>query len=314
MKRALIVGCRGQDGVLLREFLARRGYLVTGLARQAEERPDGTLGSPTSVLDPSAMAALVERVVPHEVYYLAALHHSSQQAPNTSQQSLWTASMDVNATGPVHVMEALRQHTPEARFFYAGSCLAFGSPHESPQTERTCLRPDCVYGISKAAGNHAVRLYRETHGLFAVTGILFNHESHLRPEHFLSRKIMHAVWRIKRGQEHELTLGDLSAQTDWGYAPDFVEAFWLSLQATIPDDYVIATGTPHRVQDWVEGAFSLAGLAWQDYVREDQQLLRRRRGRLVGDISRIRERCGWSPTTPFGRMLEILFKYEGRHH
>jgi GDPmannose 4,6-dehydratase len=311
MKRALIVGSQGQDGRLLSDLLAGRDYAVTGLSRQRVCLPDGGQAPPVDVADPLAVAEVVRETKPDEIYYLAAFHHSSQQSEANDIPSIWAASMAVNASGPVNFLEAARRHVPGVRFFYAGSCLAYGSPGETPQTEETCLRPTCVYGISKAAGTHAVRLYREKHGLFAVTGILYNHESHLRPEHFLSRKIVRAAWRIKRGETAELQLGDLSARVDWGYAPDFVEAFWAALQVDTPDDYVVATGKLRGVRDWLDAAFTLAGLDWQNYVRENPNLVARGTRPLVGDATRIRERCGWTPATEFKRMVEFMFEHEG---
>jgi GDPmannose 4,6-dehydratase len=321
MKRALIVGCRGQDGRLLGELLASRGYGVWGLSRQGIDLPEGadtppklaewTKKPPALLEDAAATAALVTSICPDEIYYLAAFHHSSQQTASADARAIWEASMAVNASGPVNFLEAMRVHSPRTRLFYAGSCLAFGRADETPQTEDTCFRPECVYGISKAAGTHAVRLYREKHGLFAVTGILYNHESHLRPPHFLSRKIVRAAWRISRGLENELVLADLNARTDWGYAPDFVDAFRMALAAGTPLDYVIATGTTHGVLDWVEEAFALAGLDWRKHVREDKALAARSRPKMAGDISRIREACGWSPSTSFERMVELIYENEG---
>jgi len=306
MKCALIVGCQGQDGSLLRELLLGRDYAVTGLSRQSVHMPDGGQSPPVDVADPSAVAETIKVARPDEIYYLAAFHHSSQQTAANDTQAIWAASMAVNASGPVNFMEAARQHAPHARFFYAGSCLAYGAPSETPQTEDTCFRPECVYGISKAAGIQAVRHYRKVHGLFAVAGILYNHESHLRAEKFLSRRIVEGAWRIKRGQENVLTLGDLSARADWGYAPDFVEAFWKTLQALQAEDYVICTGRTHTVLDWVEQSFGLLGLDWREKVRENSSLVKRKREPYVGENSRILRHCGWSPSTSFERMVELM--------
>jgi len=311
MKRVLIIGDRGQDGRLLRQLLEGEGCAVTGLSRQATTLPGGCETAPVNITNALAVAALVRDVQPDEIYYLAAFHHSSQQAQGADAQAAWTSSMETNATGPVNFLEAMRLNSQHARFFYAGSCLAYGVPGSTPQTEDTCLRPTCVYGISKAAGAHAVSLFRERHGVFAVTGILFNHESHLRPEYFLSRKIVRTAWRIRKGLEHELVLADLSARADWGYAPDFVEAFRRTLRADTPRDYVIATGELHGVRDWVEKTFALAGLDWHKHVREDASLMVRRREPLVGDITRIREKCAWKPSVGFERMIELLFEHEG---
>ena len=313
MKQALIVGVQGQDGQLLSKFLSAKGYSVTGLSRQAACLPDERLAPPVDVTDACAVAELIRKLCPGEIYYLAAFHHSSQQAMVLDTQGIWAASLAINATGPVNFLEAVCRHSPSTRFFYAGSCLAYGRPDRTPQTEDTCFSPSCVYGITKVAGAHAVRLYRETHGVFAVAGILYNHESHLRPEHFLSRKVVRAAVRIKRGLERDLVLADLSAQADWGYAPDFVEAFWKTLQVETPQDCVIATGTLHSVRDWVKKSFALAGLNWQEHVSEVVSLAIRKRPLLVGDISRIREGCGWTPTTGFDRMIELMFEQEEQH-
>lgn len=311
MKQALVVGSRGQDGTLLRELLEAKGYAVTGLDLDGLTRPDHGRGPSVPLTDAQAVADLVGTLRPEEIYYLAAYHQSSQGRGREDPGILWTESMAVNALGPALFLEAVRRGSPGTRFFYAGSCLVFGVPGESPQTEATCFRPACVYGISKTAGMHACRHYRENHGLFAVGGILYNHESHLRPEQYLSRKIVRGVWRIKTGQARELVLGDLGARADWGYAPDYAEAFWRTLQATGPADYVVATGRLRSVLDWVEKTFELAGLDWHEHVREDASLLAGRRVPLVGDASRLREVTGWTPSTTFERMVELMYEYEG---
>jgi len=308
MTHALIIGSQGQDGRLLADALARRDVAVTGLSRQGLRQPDGAVDPPVDVVAPEAVAALVRRTAPDFVYYLAAVHHASQDAALADQATLWASSMAVNAAGPANVLEALRLHAPRARFFYASSCLVFGRPTESPQLETTCLRPECVYGISKTTAMHAVAMYRERHELYAVSGILYNHESHLRPERFLSRKVVMTAQRISRGLQDELLLADLSAQTDWGYAPDFVEAMQTVLQAPKPQDYVIATGELHCVLDWVEEAFALAGLDWRKHVREDTTLGKRRRAPLIGNPARIRDTCGWRPETGFADMVRKMFE------
>lgn len=310
MKQALIVGSNGQDGRLLGGVLAAKGYGVAGLSRQALKHADGRYSPPMDLTDVSAVEALLRENSFDEVYYLAAFHHSAQQATVFSSRQIWSASMAVNATGPVTFLDAIRCHAPSTRFFYAGSCLTFGDVEQCPQNEDTCQRPACVYGITKAAGTQGVRLYRETHGVFASTGILYNHESHLRPRHFLSRKIVNGAWRISQGLQRELVLADLNARADWGYAPDFVDGFWKTLQAARPDDYVLATGETRTVMDWVEKAFALAGLDWQEHVREDAGLSVRARPAYVGDFSKIRTLCGWTPTTNFDRMIELMFEQE----
>ncbi|HML54517.1 MAG TPA: GDP-mannose 4,6-dehydratase [Solidesulfovibrio magneticus] len=311
MTLALIIGSQGQDGRLLTETLTRRAVTVAGLSRQGLRFPDGQLGPPVDLADSQAVAELIRCTAPHVVYYLAAVHHASQDVALSNQSILWASSMSINATGPVNVLEALRQHRPQARFFYASSCLIFGPLAEPPQKETTCFRPECVYGISKTAGTHAVALYRKHYGLYAVSGILYNHESHLRPERFLSNKVVTAARRISQGKQEELVLADLSAQADWGYAPDFVEAMPAVLEASQPQDYIIATGTLHSVLDWVEEAFALAGLDWRRHVREDPSLGQRRRIALVGDTARIRAACDWRPTTSFTDMVRKMFEALG---
>ena len=308
MTRALIIGSQGQDGCLLTEFLARRGVAVAGLSRQGLLFADGGLGPAVDLADSAAVAALVQDTAPDAVYYLAAVHHASQDAALADPSGLWAASMAVNAAGPVNVLEALRLHRPQARFFYASSCLVFGRSADSPQRETTCFRPECVYGISKTAATHAVALYRERYGLYAVSGILYNHESHLRPERFLSRKVVAAARRINQGSKEKLILADLLAQADWGYAPDFVEAMSAVLEASQPQDYIIGAGELHSVLDWVEEAFALAGLDWRRHVHEDPALGQRCRAPLLGDPGRIREVCGWKPRTGFADMVRRMFE------
>lgn len=311
MKRALIVGSRGQDGRLLAELLTRQGYSVAGLSRQGLDIQGQMVGPAADLADFDQARAVVEAVRPHEIYYLAAFHHPSGQRGRLTPRDLWAGSMAVNASGPLCFLDAVRVKDPKVRFFYAGSCLAYGDPDHVPQNESTCFRPRCVYGISKTAGMHAVRHFRETYGLFAVSAILYNHESHLRPPGFLSRKVVRAAWRIARGLENELAIGDINARTDWGYAPDYVDAFWRSLQVDAPADYVLATGSPHSVRDWVERAFSLAGLNWQDHVRQDLGFTPAPRATLVGDASLARSLLGWSPGTSFPHMVEKMYELEG---
>lgn len=313
MKHALVVGCAGQDGHLLGSLLSRKGYLVAGLSRQGLETGGRMTGPAVDLTDFAQARALVETVLPDEIYYLAAFHHSSQERDRQPPGEIWNGSMAVNASGPANFLEAIRVLAPKIRFFYAGSCMAYGEADRTPQTESTCFCPRCVYGVSKTAGMHTVRLFRETYGLFAVSGILYNHESHLRPPGFLSRKVVRGAWRIARGLDSELVVGSLDTRADWGYAPDFVDAFWRSLQAERPGDYVLATGETHSVLDWVEQAFALAGLDWRDHVRQNPDFTPGRRAPLVGDSGLARSVLGWSPTTAFSSMVEQMYELEGNN-
>ncbi len=311
MKRAIVFGSRGQDGTLLTRHLLSKDYVVLGVGRAAVDSSDGRLHEPVDLIDASSVHRLIEEFRPNEVYYLAAFHHAAQAAELVSPSAIWDRSFDVHVRGLVHVLEAIRRNHPPARLFYAGSSLVFGQPAQSPQTEETPLNPQCVYGVTKTAGIHCCRLYRSQHNLFAAAGILYTHESPLRPDGFLSRKVIQAAIRIKRGEQRELVLGDLSAQSDWGYAPDYVDAMWRIAQAGAPDDFVVATGRLHRVQDWVETAFGALDLAWQDHVREDRSLIRRTNQALVGDATKLTRSTGWRPTTSFQDMVLSLLEHEG---
>lgn len=306
----MIFGARGQDGTLLTQHLASRDRLVVGLDRGTLDRSDGRPCRPVDMLDAGAIADLVGECGPDEVYYLAAFHHSSQSSELLAPAAIWKQSFDVHVHGLLNVLEALRTRTPRARLFYAASSLVFGHPEQSPQTEELPLAPQCVYGITKTAGVHICRFYREQHSLFASVGILYNHESHLRPETFLSRKIVQAAAQIRQGRRRELVLGDLSAQTDWGYAPDYVDAFRRILEWERPEDFIVASGRLHRVLDWVAGAFDALGLRWRDYVREDASLITRTKPALVGDNSKLRRLTGWQPATSFEQMVVNMVQME----
>jgi GDPmannose 4,6-dehydratase len=311
MKRALIIGARGQDGTLLTQHLVACGRVVVGLDRGTMDRSDGGATNAVDLLDAGAIAGLVGDFAPDEVYYLAAFHHSSQSSELLAPTTIWEQSFDVHVHGLLKMLEAVRTRAPRARLFYAASSLVFGRPEQSPQTESLPLAPRCVYGITKAAGVQSCRFYREQYSLFTAVGILYNHESHLRSESFLSRKIVRAAVRIRQGLQRDLVLGDLSAQTDWGYAPDYVDAMRRILESDRPDDFIVASGRLHRVRDWVEGAFGAVGLRWQDYVREDPSLITRNKHVLVGDSSKLRKLTGWQPATSFEQMVVNMVRMEG---
>lgn len=317
MRRAIIVGAAGQDGRLLTEHLRRQEYEVVGVVRHpVENQPlEGPLENRAAlhvdVTDGPAVTELVRAAHPDEIYYLAAFHQSSEGRELRSPASLWDRSTDVHLRGLIHFLEALRAHAPGAHLFYAASSLVFGEPEQTPQNERTPLNPTCVYGITKAAGVHACRFYRREHGLRASAGFLYNHESHLRAERFLSARITDAAIRIQRGQQRELVLGNLSAQTDWGYAPDYVDAMQRIVQLDTADDFVIATGELRTVQDFAAAAFGALGLDWRAHVREVPGLITRRKQALAGDAARLRERTGWSPSTSFDEMVRQILRHKG---
>lgn len=309
MPRALITGITGQDGSYLAEFLLAKGYDVYGLLRRDSQNgltriahiKDALRLIPGDLRDQSSLDDAVRTVQPDEVYNLAALSF----IPASWQQPVLTA--DVTGLGAVRLLDAVRRFKPDARFYQASSSEMFGEGAAAPQHERTPLRPRNPYGIAKVCAYQSMANYRETCGLFACSGICFNHESPRRGAEFLTRKVTLGVARIKHGQARELHLGNLQARRDWGFAPDYVQAMWMMLQQSDPDDYVVATSRTHSVQDLVDLAFAFLGLSWQEYVVVDPGLYRQAdTGLLVGDASKARQKLGWAPRTPFWKIVELM--------
>jgi GDPmannose 4,6-dehydratase len=271
------------------ELLRERGYEVTGLDR-----------GDVDLLDPDAVRAVLRDVSPREVYNLA----SPSFVPRSWEEPVEVARL--GAVGVTVLLEAVRAVDPAIRVFHASSAEVFGVPAETPQSESTPFRPMSPYGTAKAYGSFLVGAYRSRYGLHASSAVLFNHESPRRSTDFRPAKVAHGVAAIAAGRERELVLGDLDAERDWGYAPDFVEAMWLMLQQADPDDYVIATGEAHSVRELVELAFEHAGLDWREHVRVDESLVRTQSYRLIGDASRARDRLGWKPTVTFAELVRLL--------
>ena len=308
-RRALITGVGGQDGSYLAESLLERGYDVAGIVRD----PAGEQANLAAVrdrvelvavdlLDQAALARLLAEQRPDEVYNLA----SPSFVPRSWEHPVETA--EFAAVGVTSLLEAVRAVDGGIRVYQASSSEIFGEPVEVPQHEATPLAPVTPYGVAKAYGHFIVGSYRRRYGLHVSAGILYNHESPRRPETFLPSKVAHAAARIARGEAHELRLGDLDAQRDWGYARDAVEAMRLMLRQDEPGDYVVATGELHSVRELVEIAFGHVGLDWRDHVRVDESLKRGQAElhRLVGDASKARERLGWRPTVSFEELVALL--------
>jgi len=310
-KTALITGVTGQDGSYLAERLLEKGYRVHGMVRRSSlerfdriehlvERLRLIQGDLT---DQSSLNEAIRTVRPDEVYNLAA----QSFVPTSWNQPALTG--DVTGLGVTRMLEAVRLHKPDAKFYQASSSEMFGMTRESPQNEDTPFYPRSPYGVSKVYGHMITVNYRESYGLFACSGILFNHESPRRGLEFVTRKITHGTARIKLGLAKELRLGNLSAQRDWGFAGDYVEAMWLMLQQDRPDDYVIATGQSRSVQDVVDLTFTLAGLDPHGHVLVDPELLRPAEvEHLVGDASKARRVLGWEPRTSFDALIEMMWK------
>jgi GDPmannose 4,6-dehydratase len=308
-RRALITGITGQDGSYLSELLLDQGYEVIGIVRRAsapnfwriEHLLDRIQLRPADLLDQLSLIRVMADVQPNEVYNLAAMSF----VPASWDQPMLTG--EFNAQGVTRVLEAIRQVDPSIRLYQASSSEMFGKVREVPQTELTPFYPRSPYGVSKAFGHYITVNYRESYGLFACSGILFNHESPRRGLEFVTRKVSDGVARIKLGMADHLSLGNLDAKRDWGFAGDYVRAMWLMLQQPEPDDYVISTGISHSVRDLVEIAFAHAGLDWEKYVRLDPALIRPAEvDQLVGDASKAERVLGWGPTVDFRRLVQMM--------
>ncbi len=309
-RRALITGIGGQDGSLLAELLLDGGYEVFGVVRRApSERYENLEGIrdrieliQADLLDQLSLIQALRSSEPHEVFNLASVSF----VPMSWQQPVLTA--EFAAVGVTAMLESIRQVDSGIRFYQASSSEIFGEPSEVPQTEETALLPVTPYGVAKAYGHLITRSYRRRYGLHASSGILYNHESPRRPVDFLPRKVSHAAASISLGLQSEVWLGDLDARRDWGYAGDYVRAMWAMLQQDEPDDFVIASGETHSVQELVQVAFDHVGLDWNEYVHLDESL---QRGKaelhdLVGDISKAREQLGWQPSVDFDELIRMM--------
>jgi GDPmannose 4,6-dehydratase len=308
-KRALITGITGQDGSYLAELLLEKGYEVHGMTRRASTENLERIAHLTDrvtliqgdLLDTHSLEAALREAQPHEVYNLAA----QSFVPTSWNQPVLTA--EFTAVGVTRVLEAIRAVDPEIRFYQASSSEMFGKVREVPQTELTPFHPRSPYGVAKVYGHHITINYRESYDLFAVSGILFNHESPRRGLEFVTRKISDGVARIKLGLSSELRLGNIEAKRDWGFAGDYVEAMWLMLQQDEPSDYVIATGEEHSVQEFVELAFERAGLDPEKHVAVDPRFLRPAEvDHLVGDASKARRELEWAPRASFRELVELM--------
>jgi len=304
----MIVGSRGQDGLLLSDLLRGKKYEVLGIAK-----PDSTARGSTGSVDifsADAVHTFVKKFQPHEIYYLVAHHHSAQESMAESL-NLESLSQLTHVDGLRHFLEAMLHSCPQSRLFYAASSLIFGNTKELLQNENTPFKPDTIYGKTKLSGLLLCRKYRTEHGIFASSGILYNHESPLRSEKFVSQKIIEAAVNIKKGVGRELVVGDLDVLTDWSYAGDFVEAMVKILAAPAPDDFIVASGVGRSVREFIEVTFGLLGLKWQDFVKVDPGLVQRKKAILVGDAQKLKVATGWVPKTTFTDMIRIMIAAKG---
>jgi GDPmannose 4,6-dehydratase len=307
--RALITGITGQDGSYLAELLLTKGYEVFGLVRRSSvkrfERIEAIMDSISLVegdlTDQSSLDSVIDAVQPDEVYNLAA----QSFVPVSWNQPVLTG--DVTGLGVTRVLEAIRKHSPKARFLQASSSEMFGKVREMPQTELTPFYPRSPYGVAKTFGHYITVNYRESYGLHACAAIGFNHESPRRGMEFVTRKVTHQVARIKCGLADKLAMGNLDAKRDWGFAGDYVYAMWLILQQAEPEDFVLATGETHSIRELLEVAFAAAGLDWKQHVHCDRKLLRPAEVEyLCGNASKAREKLGWKPRLGFAELIKMM--------
>jgi GDPmannose 4,6-dehydratase len=308
-KRALITGITGQDGSYLAELLLEKGYEVTGVVRRSSTpnfwRIEGILDRvtlrPADLLDQHSLMRIIQEVRPQELYNLAAMSF----VPASWDQPLLTG--EYNSMGVTRLLEAVREVDRDVKIYQASSSEMYGRVREVPQTELTPFYPRSPYGVSKVFGHYITVNYRESYGMFAVSGILFNHESPRRGLEFVTRKVTDGVARIKLGLADRLMLGNLDAHRDWGFAGDYVRAMWLMLQQDQADDYVIASGVSHSVRELVEIAFAHAGLDWERYVQTDPALLRPAEvDHLIGDATKAKNVLGWEPSVSFKQLVEMM--------
>jgi GDPmannose 4,6-dehydratase len=313
VRRALITGITGQDGSYLAEFLLEQGYDVVGVLRRTSttnfERiahiQDRLTLAHGDLLDESSLIAILRDHRPSEVYNLGA----QSFIPTSWPQPVFTG--EVTALGVTRLLDAVRIVDPDIRFYQASSSEMFGKVRETPQRETTPFYPRSPYGVAKLYGHWITVNYRESYGLHATSGILFNHESPRRGLEFVTRKVARAAARIKDGREHEVALGNLDSRRDWGFAGDYVRAMWLMLQRDEPSDFVVASGQQHSVRDLCEAAFAHVGLDWENHVRQDPALIRPAEvDSLVGDATRARHELGWTPGVDFPTLVAMMVDAE----
>ena len=307
--KALITGITGQDGSYLAELLLDKGYQVYGMVRRSSTETTGRIEHirdritflQADLLDQVSLTKALEEALPDEIYNLAA----QSFVPTSWRQPVLTSQ--ITGMGVTRMLEAMRQVVPKARFYQASSSEMFGKVREVPQSEMTPFHPRSPYAVAKTYGHHITVNYRESYGLFAASGILFNHESPRRGLEFVTRKITDGVARIKLGMADEIRLGNLDSQRDWGFAGDYVQAMWLMMQQDEPDNFVISTGKTHSIRDFLDIAFAHVDLEWGDYVKQDDRYMRPAEvDQLIGDSSKAKKILGWEPTVDFKGLVTMM--------
>jgi GDPmannose 4,6-dehydratase len=314
MPRAIIIGATGQDGTLLYQLLEGKKYQVFGIGRTRIITNDETWKDERAVDIGNFhdVSALVRKIRPDEIYHLAAVHQSSEDAI-TDPVMLFGQSFSVNVASLFNFLEAIRQFSLETRLFYAASSHIFGRPDTEPQDENTRIQPLNMYAVTKAAGLNLCQMYRTVYQVFASAGILYNHESRLRGGQFVSQKIARGAVRCRKDPSYRLVLGDLNGEVDWGYAPDYVDAMHRIMSLQKADDFVIATGEKHTVEDFVRIAFGTLGLDWREFVTEKKEIITRPAAALVGNPAKLAGKTGWHPSVTFPEMVKTLVASAGEN-
>ncbi len=313
MRKAVIVGHTGQDGYYLSSLLHKKKYEVIGISSKQVSANTCKIAK-VDILLMQDVEYLLRQFQPDEIYFLAAVHQSSADK-QVDDGKLFQRSIDINIKALIHFLESIRLVSPVSKLFYAGSSHIFGSPAKVPQDESTPFYPNCIYGITKTAGIGACRFYRETHNIFASVGICYNHESPLRESKYVSMKIVEAAVGIKKGFKNELILGDLDAQIDWGYAPDYMDAVHAIMHLPESDDFILSSGAIHTVKEFVTGVFTYLELDWSEFVKVTPGLItKKQKNNLIGNNQKIKTATGWSPRVDFNGLIKILVDEEIKKH
>ena len=314
MKKVLIIGCTGQDGTYLFENLQKRNYEIIGIARNVVRSTLSKSIKPVNISKSKQVYNLLEAYKPDEIYYLAAVHQSSEDQ-YYSDTELLRRSFDVNVLSLINFLDGIKNYSKYSKLFYAASSHIFGNSTENIQDEMTPLNPNGIYGITKTTGVNLCHLYRVKHSIFVSVGILYNHESPLRSSKFVSQKIVKSAVAIKNKIQDKLIIGNLNAKIDWGYAPDYVEAMYRILQLSSAGDFIISSGKIHTIRDFVKGVFEYLDLDWTKYVKEDPNLItKKEKYNLRGNNQKLKKMTRWQPTVSFNDLIKIMIREELKHH
>ncbi len=309
MKSAVIVGCDGQDGRIAYDYLLKKNYNLIGIDIDITKSSGTTWKKKVRIDDTDSVFNLIKIIKPDEIYYFAAYHHSSEDRPPENVH-LFDKSYKANVFSLINFLEAIKQYSAKSRLFYAASSLIFGKSAVNFQDENTSFNPDTIYGITKLDGLLSCRIYRNTYKIFASVGIFYNHESIYRDEKFITKKIIKGAISIKNNNQGRLVVGDLNAEVDWGYAPDYVDAAYRILNLQNPDDFIIATGKKCTVRDFVKFTFDHLGLEWEKYVVENKSLINKRGTKLIGNPKKLMHATDWKPSVNLKQMIKLLLNAE----